>query len=91
MFVTSLNNTMTIKNMEMKLPDIFYMLGVIFYSAIAGVVAEIYERRLTARQEGRIHLKDIVLILGWNFLDSSFACHYAVESNLSKNIIKNWR
>ncbi len=47
----------------MKLPDVFYMLGVIFYSGIAVVVAEIYERRLTSRQKGRIYLKDIVLIV----------------------------
>ena len=49
--------------MEMKLPDVFYMLGVTFYSGIVVVVAEIYERRLTSRQKGRIYLKDIALIV----------------------------
>ena len=47
---------------NMKMIDIFYMLGVISYSAVAIIIAEMYEKRLSIRQKGRIHLKDIVLI-----------------------------
>lgn len=49
--------------MEMKLPDVFYMLCVVSYSAVAVIIAEMYEKRLRLRQKGRIYLKDIVLIV----------------------------